>query len=268
MRSGSEVRSGRSVNVHPTAIVDPDAELGEGVEIGPYSVITGSVKIGPRTIVGPRVTIEGFTTLGSDNEIFSGAVIGSRTQDKKFDGAVSYLKIGDRNKIREYVTINPGTKKDTETRIGNDNLLMAYAHIAHDCIVGNRAVLANVATLAGHVIVDDGAIIGGLSAVHQFVKIGSLALIGGCSKVTQDVPPFIIADGHPAQFHGLNSVGLGRAGFSAEDRELIKKVYRIVFKSGLTLKNALKSVRDEFPPNPRLTLILDFLNNASRGICR
>lgn len=268
MRSGSEVRGSRSVTIHPTAIVDPEAELAEGVEVGPYSLIAGTVKIGPGTVIGPRVTIEGHTTLGADNEIFTGAVIGSRTQDKKFDGGTSYLRIGDRNRIREYVTINPGTKTDTETRIGDDNLLMAYAHVAHDCLVKNRTILANVATLAGHVVVEDGAIIGGLSAVHQFVKIGRLALIGGCSKVTQDVPPYILADGHPASFRGINAVGLERAQFSAEDRELIKKIYRRLFKSGMTLAKAVESIQSEFPENLHRTVILDFVRQAERGICR
>ncbi len=256
------------MSIHPTAIVHPDAQLASDVEVGPFSVIAGTVKIGPRTIVGPRVTIEGNTTIGADNEFFSGAVIGSRTQDKKFDGGVTYLKIGDRNKIREYVTINPGTKAGTETSIGNDNLLMAYAHVAHDCIVKNRTILANVATLAGHVMVEDGAIIGGLSAVHQFVKIGNMALIGGCSKVTQDVPPFIVADGHPAQFSGLNLVGLTRAKFSKEDRDLIKKANKLIFKSGLTLKKAMETIKTELPENPHLETILSFLSHAKRGICR
>ncbi|MSR77804.1 MAG: acyl-ACP--UDP-N-acetylglucosamine O-acyltransferase [Candidatus Omnitrophica bacterium] len=269
MRSGSEVRSRRQVNIHPTAIVHPDAEIAEGVEIGPYTVIEGPVKIGPGTIVGPRVTIEGYTTIGAENEIFTGAVIGSRTQDKKFDGGISYLKIGDRNKIREYVTINPGTKATTETVIGDDNLLMAYAHVAHDCVVKNRTILANVATLAGHVTVEDGAIIGGISAVHQFVKIGKLALIGGCSKVVQDVPPFVIADGHPARAHGLNMVGLERAGFSPEDRLILKKVYRIIFKSAMTLKKAVATITEEFPPsNPHIQHLIQFLIHAERGICR
>ena len=269
MRSGSEVRSRRQVTIHPTALVHPDAELGEGVEIGPYTIITGTVKIGPGTIVGARVMIEGYTTLGAENEIFTGAVLGSRTQDKKFDGGISYLKIGDRNKIREYVTINPGTKAETETVIGNDNLLMAYSHVAHDCALHNRTTLANVATLAGHVIVEDGAIIGGLSAVHQFVKIGKMALIGGCSKVVQDVPPYVIADGHPAKAHGINLVGLERAGFSSADKQVIKKAYKIIFKSGMTLKKSVAALRREFPSsNPHLADLIQFLNQAERGICR
>ena len=268
MRSGSEVRSRRSVNIHPTAIVHPDAVLGEGVEIGPFAIVAGTVTIGVGTIVGARVTVEGNTILGEENEIFTGAVIGSPTQDKKYDGGMSYLKIGCRNKIREYVTINPGTKDGTETVIGDDNLLMAYCHVAHDCIVHNQTVLANGATLAGHVIVEDRAIIGGLSAVHQFVRIGKLSLIGGCSKVVQDVPSYMIADGHPARAFGINSVGLDRAGVPKQDKIELKKSFKIIFKSGLTLKKAVKSIEQECPATPTMLALIAFLKNSERGICR
>jgi len=267
MRSGSEVRSGRQVDIHPTAIVHPDAELGEGVVVGPFSIIEGNVKIGDRTKVGARVTIEGYTTLGADNEIFTGAVIGSRTQDKKFDGGMSYLRIGNGNRIREYVTMNPGTKDGTETLVGDGNLLMAYSHIAHDCIVKNNTVLANQGTLAGHVTVEDGAIIGGLSAVHQFVVIGKLALIGGCSKVVQDIPPFMMVDGHPARGFSINSVGLDRAGYTSEDKALLKKVFRVLFKSGLTVKSAAKHLATEIPLTPAVQEVLEFLKKSERGIC-
>lgn len=268
MRSGSEVCRGGQVMIHPTAIVDAGAELAEGVEIGPFCYIAGTVKIGPRTIVGPRVTIEGHTTLGAENEIFSGAVLGSKTQDKKFDGGISYLRIGDRNKIREYVTMNPGTKNGTETVIGNDNLIMAYSHVAHDCIIHNFTVLANAATLAGHVIVEDRAIIGGLSAIHQFVRIGRLALIGGCSKVVQDVPPYVIADGHPARAYGLNSVGLDRAKFSKEEKSALRKAFKTIFRSGSTLKNAVSALESESPLHPSLAALIGFLKASERGICR
>ncbi len=268
MRSGSEVRGSRSVTtqIHPTAIVHPDAELGEGVEVGPFAIIHENVKIGDRTKVGPRVTIEGHTTLGVDNEIFTGAVIGSPTQDKKFDGGISYLRIGDRNKIREYVTMNPGTKDGTETVVGNDNLFMAYVHIAHDCIVHNQTVLANAATLAGHVIVEDRAIIGGLVGVHQFVRIGSLSITGGCSKVVQDIPPFMMVDGHPARAFGINSVGLDRAGFSAEDKSAIKKAFKIIFRSKLALKSAVKGLQ-KLPASSSMETLVSFLNQCERGIC-
>ncbi len=267
MRGGSEVRSRRQVEIHPTAIVHPDAELGEGVIVGPYSIIEGTVKIGDRTRVGARVSIEGYTTLGPENEIFTGAVVGSRTQDKKFEGGISYLKIGRANRIREDVTVNPGAKEVTETLIGDENLFMAYSHVAHDCIVKNKAVLANQATLAGHVMIEDGAIIGGLSAVHQFVMIGKLALIGGCSKVVQDVPPYMMVDGHPARGYGINSVGMDRAGMSKEDKALLKKAFKIIFKSGLTVKSAVKQLETDLPLTPVLQDVLDFLKKSERGIC-
>ena len=253
--------------IHPTAIVHPDAVLGEGVEVGPWSIIAGTVKIGARTKVGPRVTIEGHTTIGEDNKIFTGAVVGSLTQDKKSDGGVSYLKIGDRNTIREYATLNPGTLNGTETVIGNDNLLMAYAHVAHDCIIHNGATLANNATLAGHVIIEDRAIIGGLSGVHQFVRIGKLSITGGHSKVVQDIPPFMMVDGHPARAFGINAVGLGRAGFSKEEKSAIKKAFKIIFKSGLALKSIIKHIQLEIPSSPSIQTIVHFLEKAERGIC-
>ncbi len=253
--------------IHPTAIVHPDAVLGEGVEVGPWAIIAGTVKIGARTKIGPRVTIEGHTTLGEDNVIFTGAVAGSLTQDRKFNGGVSYLKIGDRNTIREYATLNPGTLDGTETVIGNDNLLMAYAHVAHDCIIHNGATLANNATLAGHVIVEDKAIIGGLSAVHQFVRIGKLSITGGCSKVVQDIPPFMMVDGHPARAFGINTVGLDRAGFSKEEKSSIKKAFKVIFKSGLILKNVIKQIRQDIPSSPSLQTLVEFLEKSERGIC-
>lgn len=255
------------MKIHPTAIVHPGAELGAEVEIGPWVFIEGTVKIGDRTKIGPRVTLEGHTTIGTDNEIFTGAVIGSRTQDKKFTGGETYLKIGDRNNIREYVTINPGTLEGTETVIGDDNLLMAYAHVAHDCVIHNGATLANNATLAGHVIVEDKAIIGGLSAVHQFVRIGKLSITGGCSKVVQDIPPFMMVDGHPAKAFGINAVGLDRAGFTAEEKSDIKKAFKIIFKSGLILKNMIKTIKQEIPSSPSIQTLIDFLEKSERGLC-
>ncbi len=254
--------------IHETAIVHPDAELGEGVEVGPYAMIAGTVRIGDRTTVGPRATLEGHTTIGEECEIFTGAVIGSVTQDKKYDGGTSYLRIGNRNKIREYVTINPGTKEGTETLIGDDTLIMAYAHVAHDCVIGNQVTLANAATLAGHVIIEDRAILGGLSAVHQFVRIGSLAIVGGCSKVVQDVPPYMMADGHPAKVHGINSVGIDRAGISKEEKSQLKKAYKILFRSGLSVKNAVKKIQEEVPVTPSIQTLLHFLKDTERGISR
>lgn len=256
------------VTIHPTAIVDPQAELDTGVEIGPFVVIEGPAKIGRGTKIGPRVTIEGNTSIGENCQIFTGAVLGSITQDKKFKGGKTYLNIGDNNNIREYVTINPGTEDGTETRIGNGNLIMAYAHVAHDCVVKNDVTLANNATLAGHVIVDDKAIIGGLSAVHQFTRIGSLSIIGGCSKVVQDIPPYIMVDGHPARAYGLNSVGLERADFPAAEKALLKKAFKIVFRSGLSLKSAISRLEQDLSLTPAIESFLDFLKKSDRGICK
>lgn len=258
----------KGVKIHPTAIVHPDAELGEGVEIGPYSIIEGTVEIGDRTCVGARVMIEGHTVIGEECEIFTGAVIGSVTQDKKYDGGTSFLRIGNRNKIREYVTINPGTKEGTETTIGEDNLFMAYAHVAHDCMIANHTILANNATLAGHVLIEDRAIVGGLSAVHQFVRIGTLAIVGGCSKVVQDVPPYMMADGHPAKTYGINSVGLDRAGVSPEEKALLKKAFKILFRSGLSVKNAAAKIQKEVPASSSIKILLQFLKGSVRGLSR
>ena len=262
------METNHSTIIHPTAIVHPDAELGMGVEIGPYSIVEGTVKIGDRTKVDARVSIKGHTTIGADNEIFTGAVIGSMTQDKKYKGGVSYIHIGDHNKIREYVTINSGTDEGTETVIGSDNLIMAYAHIAHDCILRNHITLANNGTLAGHVIIDDRAIIGGFGAVHQFVRIGYLTIIGGCSKVVQDVPPYVIADGHPAKIFGLNSVGLERAQVSSEERSNLKKAFKILFRSGSAAKIALKKAEAELPKSQAVKTLIQFIQQSERGICK
>ncbi|OGW77514.1 MAG: acyl-[acyl-carrier-protein]--UDP-N-acetylglucosamine O-acyltransferase [Omnitrophica bacterium RIFCSPHIGHO2_02_FULL_49_9] len=255
-------------NIHPTAIVHPDAELGAGVTIGPYSVIEEHAVIGDGTKVGSRVTIEGHTTIGKNNEIFTGAIVGSVTQDKKFDGGISLLKIGDGNKIREYSTINPGTSEGTETIIGDDNLIMAYAHIAHDCVIGNRTVIANAGTLGGHVVVEDQAIVGGLCGIHQFVRIGQLAIVGGNSKVVQDVPPFLMADGHPARAYGLNSVGLERANVPFEERQALKRAFKILFRSGLSTRTALSEIRSKLSSSPSVSALVTFVEKSDRGICK
>lgn len=254
--------------IHPTAIVDPEAEIGAGVTIGPFSIIEANVVIGDGTEIGARVTIEGHTTIGKENHIFTGAVIGSVTQDKKYKGGVTYLKIGDRNKIREYVTVNPGTDDGTETMIGDDNLIMAYAHVAHNCIIGNKTIIANAGTLAGHVIVEDRAVIGGLAGVHQFVKIGHMAIIGGSSKAVKDIPPFIMVDGHPAKAYGLNVVGMERAGLPKEERLLLKRAFKIMFRSKLATKNAIESLKNDLASSPSISRIIKFLEGSERGICK
>ena len=254
--------------IHPTAIIDPEAEIGSGVTIGPYSIVEANVTIGEGTTIGARVTIEGHTTVGRDNQIFTGAVIGSVTQDRKFKGGVTYLKIGDRNKIREYVTINPGTDDGSETVIGDDNLIMAYAHVAHNCVIGNHTTIANAGTLAGHVIVEDRAVIGGLSGVHQFVRIGYLSIIGGNSKAVQDIPPYTMVDGHPAKAYGLNVVGFERADLPKEERLLLKRAFKIVFRSRLSIKSSIQSLRNELLPTPSIYRLIQFLEASERGICK
>jgi UDP-N-acetylglucosamine acyltransferase len=254
--------------IHPTAIVSSEAELGAGVTVGPFSIIEANVVIGDGTVVGARVTIEGHTTIGKQNQIFTGAVVGSMTQDKKYKGGVTYLKIGDRNKIREYVTINPGTDDGTETVIGNDNLIMAYAHVAHNCVIGNNTIIANAGTLAGHVIVEDRAVIGGLAGVHQFVRIGHLSIMGGSSKAVKDIPPYVMVDGHPAKAYGLNTVGLERAEISAEERLLLKRAFKVIFRSKLSTKNAIQTLKADFPPAMSINRLITFLETSERGICK
>ncbi|PIQ83657.1 MAG: acyl-[acyl-carrier-protein]--UDP-N-acetylglucosamine O-acyltransferase [Candidatus Omnitrophica bacterium CG11_big_fil_rev_8_21_14_0_20_63_9] len=255
--------------VHPTAIVHPKARLGAGVVVGPYTVIDAQVSVGPRTRIGAHCVIEGRTMIGEECEIFTGAVIGSPPQDLKYRGEASELIIGDRNKIREYVTLNPGTEGGGgKTIIGSDCLLMAYAHVAHDCIVGSRVIIANSAALAGHITVEDRATIGGLVGVHQFVRVGTLAFIGGCSRVVQDVPPYATCVGYPAKVFGLNSEGLRRAGVSEETRRRLHRAFRVLFHSRLSMSHALQQVTADMDSCPELRHLTGFIQASKRGVCR
>jgi UDP-N-acetylglucosamine acyltransferase len=258
--------------VHPTAIVHPKATLGAGVSIGPYSVIGEHVRIGDGTAIGAHCVIDGRTTLGSDNQVFTGAVIGSIPQDLKYHGEETILVIGDRNKVREYVTINPGTEGGGgKTAIGSDCLLMAYAHVAHDCVIGDHVVIANSAALAGHIAIEDRAVVGGLVGIHQFVRVGTLSIIGGCSRVIQDVPPYATCVGYPATVFGLNSEGLRRVGMSEENRRALHHVFRILFHSKLSMSHALEQVTQEFGARktcPELQHLLEFIRQSKRGVCR
>lgn len=255
--------------IHATAIVHPAAKIATGVEIGPYAVIGEHVSLGEGTTVGPHAVIEGWTEIGRDNRIFQFASVGAAPQDLKFHGEKSYLRIGDRNMVREFVTLHRGTESGGgETIIGNDNLFMAYSHVAHDCIVGNRVILANGATLAGHVQVDDFAILGGLSAVHQFTRVGAHVMVSGGSMVAQDIPPYTIAQGDRAKTVGLNLVGLKRRGFSEESLRAIKKAYKIIFRSGLRQEEALQKIAEELSSGPELDLFVDFIKNSQRGVAR
>jgi len=255
--------------IHPTAIVHPGARIAENVEIGPYAVIGEHVSIGAGSWVGPHAVVEGWTEIGEQNKIYQFASVGADPQDLKFHGEQSTLKIGDRNKIREFVTIHRGTEDGGgETVIGSNCLFMAYSHVAHDCRVGNGVILANAATLAGHVLVDDFAILGGLSAVHQFTHVGAHVMISGGSMVAQDIVPYCIAQGDRAQVVGLNLVGLKRRGFSAEALKGIKQAYKLVFRSKLRQEEALQRIADEIPGLPEVEHFTAFIRNSERGIAR
>lgn len=256
------------MKIDATAIVHPTAELSDDVEVGPYATIGEGVVIGAGTRVGPRVSMERWTRVGQRCRIFTGAVVGSISQDTKYKGQRSSLVIGDDNTIREYVTINLGSDEQSLTTIGDGNLFMAYSHVAHDCWIGNNVVLANGATLAGHVVIEDGAIIGGLVAVHQFARVGTLAIVGGCSKVVKDVPPYSMADGHPTRLYGLNSVGLRRAGFAAELRSNLKHAFKILCNLRLSVPSALERIKEEVPDSHEVAHLIQFVESSKRGICR
>lgn len=257
------------VNIHPSAIVAPKAELDSGVKIGPYAVIGDCVRIGKDTWVGPHVVIDGHTTIGVENKIFQFASVGAIPQDKKYRAEESSLLIGDGNVIREFTTLHPGTAGGgMVTRIGNGNLFMAYSHVAHDCQIGNNVVLANCATLGGHVVVEDYVGIGGLVGVHQFTRVGESAYLGAGSMVSLDVPPYCTAVGDRAHLHGLNLVGLKRRGWTNEQILQVKKIYRTLFTEGLPLKEAVLAVRDLAAQSPAITHLIEFIQASTRGICR
>jgi UDP-N-acetylglucosamine acyltransferase len=256
------------MNIHETAIISKDVKLGKGVCIGPYAVINSDVKIGEGTSIGAHCVIGEFTSIGENCQLFPGAIAGSITQDKKFTQKKSFLDIGDNNIIREYATINRGTEENSKTVIGNNCLLMAYSHVAHDCIIGDNVVIANCGTLAGHVVLEKGVIIGGLAAVHQFVRVGTLSIIGGCSKVVQDIVPYAMADGHPAKIYKVNTVGLERSGFTEEEKENLKRAFKIIFSMKLNIKNALSKIEKQITPSDEITTLVKFIKDSERGIAR
>ena len=259
--------------IHPTALVDPQAELAADVEVGPYAVIGPHVRIGARTTIGAHCVIEGHTRFGEDNRVWPFCSIGAAPQDKKYRGEPTRLSIGDRNTIREFCTFNCGTVQDSEeTRVGHDNWIMAYVHLAHDVQLGSQCILANNATLAGHVHVGDWVIVGGLTGVHQFVKIGAHAMLGFQSAISQDVPPFMMVDGNPAHVHGFNVEGLRRRGFSAERLAQVKQMHRLLYRKGLTLEDAkagIGALRGTVEAGDAdVDLMLGFLAASTRGIVR
>lgn len=260
--------SGMHHEIHPTAILHPGASIGAGCRIGPYCVIGEHVVLGAECHLHSHVVIDGHTRLGAGNEIFPFASIGLKTQDLKWKGGITRTEIGDRNTFREYVTIHSATSDGEVTRVGSGNHILAYCHLAHNVTLGNGVIMSNVATLAGHVTVEDNAVIGGLAAVHQFCRIGRMAIIGGCSKVVQDVPPFMMADGNPAETRTVNKVGLERNGIGAESQNALKGAYKILFREGLTIPNALARIEAELPGVPEIAHLVDFIRKSERGISR
>lgn len=255
--------------IHPTAIIDSKAALDSNVSVGPYAVVQANVQIGSGTIIGPHVTIQPYVTIGPECHIFQYASIGAVPQALKFQGEKTHLKIGRGTVVREFVTINRGTEFGGGiTEVGEENFLMAYVHIAHDCKTGKNVILANNATLAGHIIIEDFVTVGGLVAIHQFVRIGKYAYIGGMTGVPKDIPPYVMVSGYRAKLHGLNTVGLKRQGFSQETLHLLKKAYRIVFRIGLTLNEAIERVKAEVEQIPEIVNLIDFIESSPRGITR
>ncbi|MFC0133382.1 acyl-[acyl-carrier-protein]--UDP-N-acetylglucosamine O-acyltransferase [Massilia eurypsychrophila] len=260
--------------IHPSAIVDPKAQLDSTVEIGAYSIVGADVKIGARTVIGPHVVIEGHTTIGEDNKFFQFSSIGAAPQDKKWAGEPTRLEVGDRNTVREFCTFNLGTAQDAGvTHLGNDNWISAYVHLAHDCQVGSNTIFSNNAQLAGHVIVGDWAILSGYAGVHQFCKIGAHAFIGMYTSLTQDVPPFVLVSGNPAGARGVNIEGIKRRGFTRAQIDAIRAAYKLVYRSGLTLEEAKTALAEAEAAGgeesaPQLRVFREFLGTASRGIVR
>jgi UDP-N-acetylglucosamine acyltransferase len=255
-------------DIHATAVVHAKAQIGVGCRIGPYCVIGEHVLLGDRCQLHSHVVIDGHTTLGVENEIFPFASIGLKTQDLKWKGGVTRTQIGDRNTFRESVTVHSATADGNVTLVGSDNHILAYCHIAHDVRMGNGVIMSNVATLAGHVVVEDYAVVGGLAAVHQFCRIGKMSMIGGCSKVVQDVPPFMIADGNPAQTRTINKHGLERNGVPETTQAALKKAFKILFREGLGISNALARIETELPSVPEVQHLVAFGRTSERGLSK
>ena len=254
--------------VHHTAIIHPKAQIGPQCEIGPYCVIGEHVALGDGCKLHSHVVIDGYTKLGRENEIFPFASIGLKTQDLKWKGGVTRTEIGDGNTFREYVTIHSATGDGEVTRVGSHNYILAYCHIAHNVTLGSHVIMSNVATLGGHVTVEDHAVIGGLAAVHQFCRVGKMSMIGGCSKIVQDVPPFMIVDGNPGETRTINKVGLERHGLSEEAQNALRHAYKILFREGLTIPNALAKIEQELPKLPEMQYLVNFVRASERGISK
>ena len=256
------------VQIHPTAIVDPAAELGAGTIVGPYCIVGPEVVLGAECWLQHHVTLAGPTRAGARNKFYAYCSIGQQTQDLKYAGEPTYLEIGNGNAFREFCTVNRSTAAPGKTRVGTDGNFLAYSHIGHDCTVGDAVVFSNNGTLAGHVQVGDHAIMGGLTAVHQFCRIGRFAITGGCSKIVQDVPPFMIADGNPAEIRGVNLVGLERNNFAPETMKPIKEAFRLIYRSKYNTRQALDAIRAELPQTAEIAQIIEFIESSERGITR
>lgn len=255
--------------IDPTAVIHPTAEIAEGASIGAYSVIGEKVNIGRDTVIGSHVVIDKWTSIGQRNNIFQFVSIGAAPQDLGYKGEKTEVVIGDNNVLREFVTVHRATtKQHKKTVIGNNNLLMNYVHVAHDCVLGDNIIMANSATLAGHVSIDSNAIVGGLVAIHQHVRIGAYCIIGGASAVSKDIPPYVMAVGNRAKLKGLNSIGLRRQGFSREALDEIKRAYKIIFRSALTLAEATETLGRELPSSTHARRFIDFIKDSKRGIAR
>ena len=260
------------MNIHETAIVHPKAKLADDVEVGPFSIISEDVEIGAGTKIGPNVQIDRWTTIGADCQIFFGCTLGNPPKDLKYGGWRSYVKIGNKNVLREYVSITRATAEGAETVIGDNNLFMNWVNIAHDCIIKNGVIMANLATLGGHVVIEDNCRIGAKSAFHQFVRMGKMAMAGACSKFTRDIPPFTVSDGHPGKVRGLNIIGLRTSRInplrvlSSETLARLKRAYRILFRSKLNMSQAIKRVREKVEFDEEVEYLLQFIENSKRGI--
>lgn len=255
------------VEVHPTAIVDKKAELEEGVRIGPFASVGRFVKIGRCTEIGQGATITGWTRIGSNCRLHMGVIIGGKAQVKDLKDLRSYLEIGNNNTIREYVTIHRSMEEEGITSIGDNNFIMANAHIAHDCKIGNDVVITNFSLLGGYVEVEDKAFISGLVGIHQFVRVGKLSMVGGCCRLNKDAPPYMVVEGHPGRVYGLNIVGLRRAGITLEARNELKRATQILFNSGLNTSQAVKRIEEELPKTTEICHLVEFIRTSKRGIC-
>src|SRR6267378_2197820 len=254
------------VQIHPTAIVDPGAEVGAGTIVGPYCVIAANVVIGGNCWLQHHVTVCGPMKAGAKNRFYAYCSVGQQTQDLKYRGEPTYLEIGDENTFREFVTVNRSTTSEGKTSIGSRGNFLAYSHIGHDCRVGDEVVFSNNGTLAGHVEVGDNAVMGGLTAVHQFCRIGRFAITGGCSKIVQDIPPFMIADGNPAKVRGINAVGLERSGFPPESVKWLKEAFRLIYRSKYNTRQAIEAIQQELPASPEINQIVEFIGQDRKSV--